>query len=68
MKRSQVIPGFAESEVGLETAGLTREQIIRFKAETKRAGAQSLLAALANRPEPSAPSEPAETVGAEDAV
>ena len=71
VKRSQVIPGFAESEVGLETAGLTREQIIRFKAETKRAGAQSLLAALANRPEPSAPSEPAEPaerVGAEDAV
>ena len=46
MKRAQVIPGFAESEVGLEMAGLTREQILRFKAEQKRVGAQNLLAAL----------------------
>lgn len=53
VKRAQVIPGFAESEVGLESAGLTREQIVRFKAETKRVGAQSLLTALSNRPEPS---------------
>ena len=46
VKRAQVIPGFAESEVGLEMAGLTREQILRFKAEQKRVGAQNLLAAL----------------------
>lgn len=46
VKRAQVIPGFAESEIGLEMAGLTREQIVRFKAESKRAGAQNLLAAL----------------------
>lgn len=46
VKRAQVIPGFAESEVGLEMAGLTREQIVRFKAEQKRVGAQNLLAAL----------------------
>jgi hypothetical protein len=32
-KRASVIPGFATSEVGLETAGLSREQIIRFRAE-----------------------------------
>ena len=51
VKRAQVIPGFAESEVGLEMAGLTREQILRFKAEQKRVGAQNLLAALtANEP------------------
>lgn len=51
VKRAQVIPGFAESEVGLEMAGLTREQILRFKAERKRVGAQNLLAALtANEP------------------
>lgn len=48
VKRAQVIPGFAESEVGLEMAGLTRGQITRFKAETKRVGAQNLLASLSN--------------------
>lgn len=46
VKRAQVIPGFAESEVGLEMAGLTREQIVRFKAEQRRSGARNLLAAL----------------------
>lgn len=30
------IPGFAESEVGLEYGGLTREQITRFQAEQRR--------------------------------
>lgn len=48
VKRAQVIPGFAESDVGLEMAGLTREQITRFKAESKRVGAQNLLASLSN--------------------
>jgi hypothetical protein len=38
-KRAAAIPGFAESEVGLESAGLTREQIIRFQADQKRAQA-----------------------------
>lgn len=51
VKRAQVIPGFAESEVGLEMAGLTREQILRFKAEQKRVGARNLLAALSNSPD-----------------
>ena len=59
VKRAQVIPGFAESEVGLEMAGLTRGQITRFKAEQKRAGAQNLLAALAT-------SEPSEVDNGDD--
>lgn len=45
-KRSQVIPGFAESDIGLETAGLSREQIVRFKADRDRAGAGSRLREL----------------------
>ena len=52
-KRASVIPGFAESEVGLESAGLTREQIVRFRDEQRRNSAgsalQNLLAAAGNR-------------------
>lgn len=52
-KRASVIPGFAESEVGLESAGLTREQIVRFRDEQRRNNAgsalQNLLAAAGNR-------------------
>jgi hypothetical protein len=45
-KRAAAIPGFAESEVGLESAGLTREQIIRFQADQKRAQAGDRLTQL----------------------
>lgn len=45
-KRAAVIPGFASSAVGLESAGLTREQIIRFQAELRRASAGSIVQAL----------------------
>lgn len=40
------IDGFGTSEVGMEYAGLTREQIIRFQAEQRRAGASSRVAQL----------------------
>lgn len=46
-KRSQVIPGLAETEVGLEMAGLTREQITRFKSERRRVSALDSLSRLA---------------------
>ena len=59
-KRSQVIPGLAETEVGLEMAGLTREQITRFKSERRRVSALDSLSRLAGG-EP-----PAEEVAADD--
>lgn len=40
------IDGFGTSEVGMEYAGLTREQIIRFQAEKRRAGATSRVAQM----------------------
>ena len=43
VKRASAIPGFAESDIGLESAGLTREQIARFRAEQRRKGASSAL-------------------------
>jgi hypothetical protein len=48
-KRAAAIPGFAETEVGLESAGLTREQIIRFQQEKRRAGVGSLVEQLRAR-------------------
>ena len=45
-KRAQAIEGFAETEVGLEMAGLTREQITRFKSERRRVSALDSLARL----------------------
>jgi hypothetical protein len=46
VKRASAIPGFAETEVGLEMAGLTREQIIRFQAERRRQTAGNRLESL----------------------
>jgi len=40
------IEGFGNSEVGMEYAGLSREQITRFQAEQKRAGASDRIAQL----------------------
>lgn len=40
------MPSFAETEVGMEYAGLTREQIIRFQAEKRRSGVSQLVEAL----------------------
>ena len=45
-KLSSSITGFGESEVGMEYAGLTREQITRFQAEQRRKGASDRIAAL----------------------
>lgn len=45
-KRAAAIEGFATSTVGLESAGLSQEQIIRFQAEMRRRGTGSVLAAL----------------------
>jgi hypothetical protein len=54
-KLATSIEGFGASEVGMEYAGLTREQIIRFQADRRRltAGArlQSLVAAAPTTPE-----------------
>jgi hypothetical protein len=46
VKRASAIPGFAETEVGLEMAGLTREQIIRFQAERRKGQVTSLVASI----------------------
>jgi hypothetical protein len=45
-KLSASIEGFGTSEVGMEYAGLTREQIVRFQEERKRQTAGSRLEAL----------------------
>lgn len=45
-KLSASIDGFGASEVGMEFAGLTREQIIRFQAEKRRGQAGDRLSAL----------------------
>lgn len=45
-KLSTSIDGFGSSEVGMEYAGLSRDQIIRFKAEQQRAGASSRIQQL----------------------
>lgn len=45
-KLSASIEGFGSSEVGMEFAGLTREQIIRFQAERRRGQAGDRLTAL----------------------
>jgi len=47
-KLSASIEGFGVSEVGMEYAGLTREQIIRFQAERRRERVGTLASALAS--------------------
>jgi len=47
-KLSAAITGFGDSEVGMEYAGLTREQIDRFVAERRRSEASSRIAQLVN--------------------
>ena len=46
-KLASAIPGFSETEVGLEMAGLTREQIIRFQAERRTSTISSLVERIA---------------------
>ncbi len=45
-KLASSIDGFGASEVGMEYAGLAREQIVRFQAEHQRAGASSRIEQL----------------------
>ena len=46
-KLASAIPGFSETEVGLEMAGLTREQIIRFQAERRTVNISDLVQRIA---------------------
>ena len=48
-KLATAIPGFSESEVGLESAGLNREQIIRLQADKRRSQVSSLVDAIRTR-------------------
>lgn len=48
-KLASAIPGFSETEVGLEMAGLTREQIIRFQSERRTSTISSLVEQIAAR-------------------
>lgn len=45
-KLSTSISGFGETQVGLEYAGLSREQITRFQSERRQQGASDLVSAL----------------------
>lgn len=45
-KLSAAVPGFGDSQVGLEYAGLTREQITRFKAEQRQSQVSQLVNGL----------------------
>ena len=47
VKRASAIPGFADSEVGLESAGLTREQIARFRADQRSSTVGSFMERIA---------------------
>src|SRR5690606_24221983 len=51
-KLASAIPGFSETEVGLEMAGLTREQIIRFQAEKRPSSISWLVEQIAARGDP----------------
>lgn len=46
VKKAAAIPGLAETEVGLEMAGFSQEQIVRFMAERQRQQAGSRLTQL----------------------
>lgn len=63
-KRAAAIPGFATSEVGLESAGLTRAQIDRFRAELRRNNVGSVVESLRNQPVDSAVDTPPASVTA----
>lgn len=53
-KLASSIEGFGTSEVGMEFAGLSREQIIRFQAERRRGQATTLVASLRQNAEAAA--------------
>jgi hypothetical protein len=45
-KQAAVVPGLAETEVGLELSGMTRDQITRYMDERRRARGAALVGAL----------------------
>lgn len=49
------IPGLAESDVGLEFAGFSREQIIRLKADLRKSSISGFMDRIAGRAEAPAP-------------
>lgn len=51
-KIAAAIPGFADTEVGLEMMGLSPEQIRRFKAEQRRANGAATIRALIEQEPP----------------
>ena len=51
-KIAAAIPGFADTEVGLEMMGLTQDQIDRFKAEQRRGRGVSVLRSLTEQVPP----------------
>lgn len=63
-KRAAAIPGFASSEVGLESAGLTREQISRFQSELRRQQVGSVIETLRAQATAATPALPAGATGA----
>lgn len=52
VKKSSAIPGYAETEVGLEDAGLSRTDIARYKAERQRAQLRESISALSAQVQP----------------
>ena len=48
-KLATSIEGFGGSEVGMEYAGLTREQIVRFQADRRRASVSGLVTSIGDR-------------------
>lgn len=59
VKRASAIEGFGTSEVGLEMSGLSREQIIRFKAEMARNQTGTLVERLAASAQAARAADPA---------
>ena len=57
-KLATSIEGFGASEVGMEYAGLTREQIIRFQADRRRASVSSLVSGIGERLAAAATADP----------
>ena len=64
-KLASSIEGFGASEVGMEYAGLTREQIVRFQSDRRRASVNQLVSGLGERLA-AATSDPAVAVAAAD--
>lgn len=62
------IPGLAESEVGLEYAGFSREQIVRLRADMRKSSISSFMERVAGRAEASPRAQVAIGAGADNLV